>query len=689
LSYVRVKELQKQDVLTRAEKENIICDFERKNASIKYCLCQCCRTVQLDNEIKGPQKRCQKCRRNKYTFESLLEKRALPIWRKKGKIMFHVPGVLSSLSIAEKALIQRLSPFISLTHMSRGIMGMTGHTCVFEQDINGFIDTLPRRIDDITFLNVIKKIKREIGGNLTYDQILRVNKMKVFRALVFLKEHSTEYKNINIDMNNLSWMKGETDVLDKYISDSVTDNENMNVNEAFDDIGPCPTQANDPNNTGEENIGHFGCVNEKGTPHLSNKDRIINNTLQNQLKGKKSCILNWPSVSDTPVNEYSDTRIFAMAFPWLFPGGEGDIKDYPGDMAEWGKNMLFYEDGRFDNDEYFSFFAMNYIIRHRNNKSSGFFVKAFSKGCPRSLQELQQQIRNGNMSFINSLTYYNKRVKGSSSYWRAKRSELYTWINYHVEKGNGVPMFFITLSCAEYYWYDIIRLLKQRIELAGKDSSQCYVGSKQMSTIIKQYTSVIQEYFQQRVVTWLDTVGKQIFGIKHYWVRYEFAPGRGQIHAHLLAISKDQSIYKLCHNDLKFSDGKERRANRLADFVQQHYDMTANVDPNFDSITIEQGRNALSMRFMDVNDHQNDIQYLLKTVMEHKCSGFCMRTNKKRYVFNRAFCISYNLKSRMNIIFNRVFVFVFLFLVNKKDVSVELVQGKKKQLENVTLQVIL
>ena len=114
------------------------------------------------------------------------------------------------------------------------------------------------------------------------------------------------------------------------------------------------------------------------------------------------------------------------------------------------------------------------------------------------MEELQQQIRNGNMSFINSLTYYNKRVKGSNLYWRAKRSELYTWINHHVEKGNGVPMFFITLSCAEYHWHDIIRLLKQRMELAGKDSSQCYVGSKQMSTILKQYTSVIQEYFQQR-----------------------------------------------------------------------------------------------------------------------------------------------------------------------------------------------
>jgi hypothetical protein len=273
---------------------------------------------------------------------------------------------------------------------------------------------------------------------------------------------------------------------------------------------------------------------------------------------------------------------------------------------------------------------MNYITRHRNSKSGGFFVKSFSKGCPQSLEELQQQIRKGNLSFINSLTYYNKRIKGSNSYWRSKRAELYTWINHHVEKGNGVPMFFITLSCAEYYWHDIIRLLKQKLELAGKDSSNCYVGSTKMTTILNEYSSVIQEYFQKKVQIWLDTVGKQIFGIKHYWVRYEFAPGRGQIHAHLLAISKDQAIYQLCHQDLKLINGNQKRAERLADFVQQHYDMTATVDDNYNEITIEEGRQSLKMRFMDINDHKLDIQQLSKAVLDHKCSGFCMRKHGNR-----------------------------------------------------------
>ena len=52
-------------------------------------------------------------------------------------------------------------------------------------------------------------------------------------------------------------------------------------------------------------------------------------------------------------------------------------------------------------------------------------------------------------------------------------------------------------------------------------------------------TIVIQEYFQERVRKWPATVGKHVFKIKHYWLRYEFAPIRGQIHCHMLAITEN------------------------------------------------------------------------------------------------------------------------------------------------------
>ena len=84
--------------------------------------------------------------------------------------------------------------------------------------------------------------------------------------------------------------------------------------------------------------------------------------------------------------------------------------------------------------------------------SGGFFVDGFFKEGPKTLEQLQEEIRNGNTRWIDRLCYYSGQVAGSPGYWRAKRAEVYTWINHHIEAGHGPPNLFITLSCAEYLW---------------------------------------------------------------------------------------------------------------------------------------------------------------------------------------------------------------------------------------------
>ena len=61
---------------------------------------------------------------------------------------------------------------------------------------------------------------------------------------------------------------------------------------------------------------------------------------------------------------------------------------------------------------------------------------------------------------------------------------------------------------------------------------------------INDMTMVVQEYFQLRLQSWLETIGKHIFKIKQHWLKYEFAPGSGQIHAHMRAITDHKSIYR-------------------------------------------------------------------------------------------------------------------------------------------------
>ena len=251
-------------------------------------------------------------------------------------------------------------------------------------------------------------------------------------------------------------------------------------------------------------------------------------------------------VKAQPVSEYNDNiRIFCLAFPWLFPGGKGDYcnrRDNKITIDIWMNHMLLYKDGRFAKDPMWSFFALNYSSRRKNQQSGGYFVNGFFKDGPQTLEDLQQNISSGDTNWIDRISYFSKTVKGSPGYWRAKRKEVFSWINYHLEKGHGPPSFFITLSCAEYHWQDIKRLIKERLVKADIEHDDF---ENNFVKYVNEYSIVVQEYFQARVQIWLDTIGKHVFKIKHYWVRFEFAPSRGQIHAHMIVIADTQEMMKL------------------------------------------------------------------------------------------------------------------------------------------------
>jgi Helitron helicase-like domain at N-terminus len=533
-------------------------------------------------ETKGMCHDCVKLKNVKF-FE---EKKLLPVWyNREGVTQYHVPDELACLTLAEKMLIQLASPFIPLQHIKKGIFGLKGHVCCFEQDVVTFVNTLPRHPTEVTVLKVLKEVAVEIGGTGTRTSVYTVRRKKIGEALLWLKEYNVEYKHIQIDMTALNWLDGDEGSLYTY----VLPDEEETADNIYIDMGPSPTMTMGTLECGDA-IKAFGYIDESPGEFLSSNDTEVHNDIVEEVdrsKEKKEIRVQWPSTGPVAINEYSSKRIFVRAFPWLFPGGLGDAKDAGDDLCKWGQRLLFYEDGRFATDKYFTFYAQNYITRHRNAKSGGWFIKGFNKNGPQNLAELKASIRSGDVQFINRLMYYNKHVTGSNPYWFQKRNEVYSWVNHHVEAGHGPPNLFITLSCAEYYWPDILRLIQKRMEVANDVRSKvCYRGSPRLTEIINDYTVIVQEFFQVRFELWMKHFGEPIFGIKHYWGRYEFAPGRGQIHIHLLAIRKDQNIFKLCHGDLKGPGGKEKRDLRLAQWASQQFGLTASVDDGFQERSI-------------------------------------------------------------------------------------------------------
>ena len=333
--------------------------------------------------------------------------------------------------------------------------------------------------------------------------------------------------------------------------------------------------------------------------------------------------MNWPYVNENAISEFEPSGgIFAKSFPWLFPGGTGDITLYHSeniDIVDWMKRMIRYKDGRFSRDKMFAFYVLDYVNRHQNSSQGSFFVNGWCQNEALSLNKIKTLLKAGKTSILDKISYYAARVKGSSSYWRNKKFEVKSWMNHHVAEKNGAPTFFITLSCAEYHWKDIERLINERYRLAGQELPDF---RKNRVQVINENTLVVQEYFQARTMDWLTTIGKQIFRIKHYWVRYEFAPSRGQIHAHLFAISDYMDIFQMA---FKLRDDDEACAKFLAKWASEQFGLSCDVS---DSNVNESDIHPASMIFSEIDDYDVDINRCKQFLQMHKCSGYCMRKRK-------------------------------------------------------------
>ena len=623
--------------LTKEEKAACFRDFEQQMGSVCNNHCLWCKRVGLTVTMSRQKNKCSQCYNARRADMYFVTNHSIPVWYDDlGIPQFHIPEELQDLREAEKFLIQLASTFVPLQHVKNGTLGLKGHVCCFPQETKTFSKILPRFPMETEILRVVQRLRADIGGEDTVQREFLVRRRKVLSALVWLKRYNHLYSDIIIEESNLNWMGDRDEACLNALTLNCPDMEGTFDGPITEDNGPAKAQAIAPRDNGTD-ITAIGVITEDEPTVLSEGDETIQlelrKSLRNAKKGGKPVRINWPTIGATAVSEYEPTiKVFCLAFPWLFPGGYGDASDYyNGNAADWGRHMLLYEDGRFARDKYFCFYAMNYIIRRQNQKHGRWFVDGFMKNCAPTLDDLKDEIAKGNDQFINTLHYFSQKVRGSSSFWLDKRSELYSWINHHIDHGNGPPMFFITLSCAEYFWPDVIRLLKQRTELAGQNWDELTPNSTGLVQLVNDYSIVIQEYFQRRVETYLNTVGSALLGIEHYWVRYEFAPGRGQIHAHLVATSKDRHLYSAMRED--YAVNPKKRVARLAAYASARFGLTATVSADFDDMIVRKGEDAaVATLFSDVpNDatsQLDDIEQLKKYVELHECSGFCLR----RYV---------------------------------------------------------
>ena len=445
--------------------------FEVTQYKVTNRRCSTCHGVYLNSQfdtLNGQQ--CRTCSKVGKRFS--IDNNIQPIWYDdKGMVQWHVPEELQGLRIGEQMLIQRYSPYVPLVHIKNGTFGCTGHVCCFPQDLGEVCHVFPRLPTDVKVVKMVRYYIDCEGDEQTH--IYKVRKDKVLAALYWLKKHHKEYANdhqLVIDERNLDWMGNENEADLKGVINLEATTSSSSDDSRDETIGVSEEQ-NSMNRefTDHEFFEVSGVVEENAHMETNDNDKETLQALKNASMPTTNSRVNWPQTSRIAVDEYHN-NVFVNAFPWLYPGGIGDINDqhpeYRIEESQWARTQLRYFDGRFQKDPMWCFYALNFVQRHRNKKSGGFFLKDFVSNKPATLNDLVQRIAKGDTSFIDQLQYFSGKLEGSDAYWRKMKAELYSWISYHIEQGNGPPSLFLTLSCAEYFWPDLQRLINERTHIS-------------------------------------------------------------------------------------------------------------------------------------------------------------------------------------------------------------------------------
>ena len=226
--------------------------------------------------------------------------------------------------------------------------------CSFVQDIKGLATELPRLPSEVKAVKMIRTWSDKTGVESTKTYM--INKKRVMDALNWLKIHNIEYKKalndgtLSINEQNLDWMEGKDEA---ELPNIITVNTVAQEGEGERDFdrGPAEKQCLHPMEENNNEWESSGIMTEEETPLVGAKDESIINSLKEadmENKMPKVLTMRWPQQETVPISEYRE-KVFCNAFPWLFPGGIGDInegtRENSIDIGSWASNLLYYEDG--------------------------------------------------------------------------------------------------------------------------------------------------------------------------------------------------------------------------------------------------------------------------------------------------------------------------------------------------------
>ena len=504
------------------------------------------------------------------------------------------PECLRILNTVETAAISLICPMLCIYKLRGGGSGLRGHSVSFHQNVQQFINRLPRRPEDLPYI-VIKAPNQSMP--------LTANRHHIYDALVFLKRNNPEYAKITIDMDNIS----------QYPEDSSSPVQNIPTCDSepcLSDVNAMPaTEENTPNidshadlDTDEMVETVAQCEVPTSAMHDQIKRALVNDQ---QQTNQQQPTIDWPPRDNQPASEF-EPGFFSKSFPNLFGHGTADItKPRIGKKPEfmaYVKHLTRLADNRFAKDKRFLLHVMSMHMRHKALTLGNVYASNVCRNM--TMAELKAKVEEENDMIMKSLVTFASQIPGTKGFFSQESKKavaMEKWIRI-MSKGDEMFNVFLTFSLPDLHIEELHRWLPNSDQYLGKivvpklsdvppdaDPSQ-YIDEKTdfllRSRALNDNGHIVDWFAHKKLSLLVDKVLHDTLGMVDYIIRSEYQ-SRSAVHWHMAG-----RMLGLSMKDIQ-------KACKKYDF-----DVKDNMDEVMTEEEIEQERRTF-LREGVVTDHPN------------------------------------------------------------------------------------
>ncbi|CAF1501797.1 unnamed protein product, partial [Rotaria sordida] len=350
-----------------------------------------------------------------------------------------IPSELKQLNNLEKHLIALRLPFLKIVNLTSGKLssrlaqkGTKGPLHCVPSDVQDTVTTLPRPVDKSMMVRL--QLKRRLKYKAIWEEQL-INPNDVRDALFVLTKMHPAYKNIKINEIHENYLTSDQVKNDENNNESVV--EPMHVDTISEENIIEETQLSNENRMKALALGDVdNTINSDEEIDEDDKDIRTKYNIGTDsctqpcdfndfLVFDKDPYVVAPAEKNKLSSLLTDKTIEALAFPHLFPDGQGSYDEERETNLQWKeycKARLFSSDSRFAADSSYIFYLQ--YLGDLKQVYSGINI-AFRKKLPLSAKQSLDEMQMKFLMNKDMIYRHFQSVRGSPQYWHQRLKDLF------------------------------------------------------------------------------------------------------------------------------------------------------------------------------------------------------------------------------------------------------------------------